>query len=269
MHGIGNDFVLYDELRDGVASADPSLFAKRVCDRKFGVGADGLIIVRKTEHLVMQMFNPDGSESEMCGNGLRVFARLAQDRGYVNGSPFLVETGAGLLSVEVDDASVKIDMGVARLSPAEIGMNANGDQFVNESVAGSIRGTAVSMGNPHLVIFVRDVTSIDLEKDGPVLEHHPLFRHRTNVHFAEVIDAKHIKMRTWERGAGATLACGTGACAVAVAGFLNQLTERSVEAQLPGGSLQLLYLENGHVEMTGPADYVYEGELSSLLQNAI
>jgi diaminopimelate epimerase len=265
MHGIGNDFVLIDELRDGPLSGDHSVLSQRICDRKFGVGADGLILVQRDPELRMRMFNPDGSESEMCGNGLRTFAKLVFDRGHVTEPNFPIQTGAGTLHVELIDSEVRVDMGEAKLKPADIGMSNEDDSFINQPIAGSIKGTAVSMGNPHLVIFVTDLEKIDLDLDGPPLERHPFFLNRTNVHFAQVIDREHLKMKTWERGAGATLACGTGACATAVAASLNDHTGRQTEITLPGGKLTLEYKETGHVFMTGPAEYVFEGELSSLL----
>jgi diaminopimelate epimerase len=261
MHGIGNDFVLYDEARDGQFTGNLVALATSICDRNHGVGADGLIVLQTQPALQMRMFNPDGSESEMCGNGLRAFARAAFDRGYATSDRFQVLTGAGALTVEVLGDMVKVDMGVAKLTPHEIGMTVTSEHFVNQSLGGNLLGTAVSMGNPHLVLFVPSLEKIDLALDGALLEKHPFFPHRTNVHFVTVLDRTHLRMKTWERGAGATLACGTGACSVAVASFLNQHSERSVEIELPGGNLQLEFLDSGHVLMTGSASYVFEGEL--------
>lgn len=315
MHGIGNDFVMVDGVRSALPAVDPAVLAREVCDRRFGVGADGLIYIEReqgagagADTFRMRMWNPDGSESEMCGNGIRCVARFLLDEGIVAPPPTLgagsdvgvhvgtrpiresgtairdsrrgeiripIETGAGLLVLEdAGDGRVRVDMGPARLTRGEIGMVGPAEErFVGQSIdaaalgsqlsavrlaAGS--GTAVSMGNPHLVLVVDDVASIDLAKVGPVLEHHPLFPNRVNVHFVEVVDRGHIRQRTWERGAGITLACGTGACACAVASFLNGLTDRSVDVDLPGGRLHIDYAEDGRVFMTGPATTVYDGE---------
>jgi diaminopimelate epimerase len=297
MHGIGNDFILLDGVGSSLPDTDFPALSRSVNNRRFGVGGDGLILVEKgsTAPYRMRMFNPDGSEAEMCGNGIRCFAKLLKDRGYHAGGAVDVDTGAGRLTVSIDpNGWVKVDMGQAWLKRGEIPMTGPADETfidkellpcnareVNESSTslrsrdelggGAIdhrspitnhqwRGTAVSMGNPHLVIFVDDVHAIDLEKIGPVLEHHPLFPKRVNVHFAQVADRDHLIMRTWERGAGITFACGTGACSVAVAGFLTGRSERSVDIRLPGGHLKLDYLEDGKVLMTGPAETVFEGE---------
>ena len=261
MHGIGNDFVLIDTIRDGAIFGDIAELSRKLCDRSFGIGGDGVILVEKPgDHLSMRMFNPDGSESEMCGNGLRTHARLCHDRGYAQDN-FVVETGAGALEVTFhEDNTVTVNMGPAILSPLEIGMSGiPGDTFINREIGGELLGTAVSMGNPHLVIFVPDVSKVNLEIDGPLLEFHSYFPNRTNVHFVQVVSRHEITMRTWERGAGVTLACGTGACACAVAAFLNLKAERQVKVNLPGGSLSVDYLEDGKVLMRGSAEYAFEG----------
>jgi diaminopimelate epimerase len=260
MQGIGNDFVMVDAIDENPISADLGETATFVCDRRRGVGADGLIIVERGQEapFKMRMFNPDGSESEMCGNGIRCVSVLLRDLGRVEGGHVTVETLAGLLDTELLDADhVRVDMGPARLKPSEIGMKADGDQFLQQNVGGGFVGTAVSMGNPHLVILVEDVDGVDLDRLGPIFETHPFFPDRTNVHFVQVIDRQHLKTRTWERGAGITLACGTGACASAVAAFLAGRSDRAVEVQLPGGKLQVEYLESGHVLMTGPAKTIF------------
>ena len=224
------------------------------------------------------MWNPDGSESEMCGNGIRCVARYLLDEGITDQARIPIETGAGLLVVEeASGGMIRVDMGVAGLTRGEVGMaGAAGERFIDEPVeagagagAGAgqeacttmkFRGTAVSMGNPHLVLLVEDAKGIDLRRLGPSLEHHELFPNRTNVHFVQVVDAGRLVQRTWERGAGATLACGTGACASAVAAFLNGKAGRSVDVELPGGVLHVEYAEDGHVFMTGPATTVFDGE---------
>jgi diaminopimelate epimerase len=267
MQGIGNDFVMVDALREISLPEDLPAFARLACDRRFGVGADGIILLEKGEQAPfrMRMLNPDGSESEMCGNGVRCFARLLHDHGHVTEPVVPVETGAGVLQLEVlADRRVRVDMGPARLRRGEIGMiGAETQGFVEQEVGEGYRGTAVSMGNPHLVIFVDDVAAVELERVGPILERHPLFPARTNVHFVQVVDRAHLIQRTWERGAGATLACGTGACACAVAAVVTDRADRKVDIRLPGGNLEIELGPDGHVFMTGPAETVYEGEMAA------
>jgi diaminopimelate epimerase len=265
MQGIGNDFVMVDTIQEGELSSDLVELAKEVNDRRFGIGGDGLILLERGEvaPFKMRMFNPDGSESEMCGNGIRCFAILLRDHGHITGDTVDVETGAGVLKLEiVSDDRVRVDMGPARLNRGDIPVNgAPDEQFIHQNVGGGFTGTALSMGNPHLVIFVDDVAAVDLARIGPEFENHPFFPRKTNVHFAQIVDRTHIIQRTWERGAGMTLACGTGACSVGVAAFLNGLTERKVSIRLPGGELEIEYLENGNVLMTGPAQTVFTGEI--------
>lgn len=266
MQGIGNDFVMVDALRHPSLPEDLAAWSRLVCDRRFGIGGDGLILVEKGSEAPfrMRMFNPDGSESEMCGNGIRCFARLLVDHGHAEGAaPIGVETGAGLLQVEVlPDLRVRVDMGIARLRRGEIGMTGGAETqaFVEQEVGHGYRATAVSMGNPHLTIFVDDVSKVDLEAVGPALERHPLFPHRTNVHFVQVVDRTHLIQRTWERGAGITLACGTGACASVVAAVITDRADRKVENRLPGGPLEIEVAPEGRVFMTGPAETVFDGE---------
>jgi len=263
MHGIGNDFVMIDTLQDRLYRDDLDRLAIEMCDRRFGIGGDGLILVTKGKSapFEMRMFNPDGSESEMCGNGIRCFAKLLQDHGHLHGNSVDVETGAGTLHLELtDDGMVKVDMGLAHLTRDSVGMVPGGtEHFIDQPLAG-YQATAVSMGNPHIVIFVDDVKAIDLEKIGPTLENHPSFPKRTNIHFVQVVSANHLIQRTWERGAGITLACGTGACSVGAAGFLTGRSERKVSIDLPGGQLQIEYQTDGHVLMTGPATTVFTGD---------
>jgi diaminopimelate epimerase len=262
MHGIGNDFVMVDTIRDGCPDSDLATLARRVNDRRFGIGGDGLILVERgdTAPFRMRMFNPDGSESEMCGNGIRCFAKLLRDHGHANETQVPVDTGAGRLVVELlDDGKVRVDMGLARFRRSEIPMTGPVvEQFVEQPIDG-YTGTAVSMGNPHLVIFLDDLSGLDLRTEGSRLEHHELFPNRTNVHFVQVLGDGLLLQKTWERGAGATLACGTGACAAAVAAFVTGRAPRKSEVKLPGGSLVIEYLEDGRVLMTGPADTVFEG----------
>jgi diaminopimelate epimerase len=267
MQGIGNDFVFLDVIQNPAVPADLAEFSRQVCDRRFGVGSDGLILLERGEAAPfrMQMFNPDGSESEMCGNGIRCFAKLLRDHGHSSENHISVETGAGILYLHItDNGDVEVNMGQAKLSFAAIGISGNGKRFVDEPLGVELNGTdlfgtAVSMGNPHLVIFTDDLAAVPLAEIGPILEHHPQFVNRTNVHFVEVVDRAHLKMRTWERGAGATLACGTGACSVGVTGFINGHSDRLTQIDLPGGRLQIDYREDDTVFMTGPAVTVFHG----------
>ena len=266
MHGIGNDFVMVDGVGQVFPVGEAAELAKKVCDRRFGIGSDGLIVAtRNGKGLAMRMWNPDGSESEMCGNGVRCFALFAVEEGLATGPTIPVETGAGPLVLTILDGDrVQVDMGPARLTCGEIGMTGPSDAtFIDQPVEasfGPVRGTAVSMGNPHLVVFVEDIASVPLRDWGTELEGHPLFPRRTNVHFVQVTDPGHIVQRTWERGAGATLACGTGACASAVAAHLNGHTGREVTVSLPGGDLEIAYQDDGRVFMTGSAVKVYSGD---------
>jgi diaminopimelate epimerase len=267
MQGIGNDFVMVDTISEPLPALDLVDLARKTNDRKFGIGADGLILLERgaTAPFRMRMFNPDGSESEMCGNGIRCFAKMLRDRGHLDGDGVDVETGAGTLHLEIKPGGmVQVNMGLARLTRGEIGMVGEPSEVyqevLTETMLGTLPATAISMGNPHLVLFVADVASVPLAVIGPELEHHPLFPRRTNVHFIQVLDRHTLIQKTWERGAGATLACGTGACASAVAAFLTGRADRQVEMQLPGGSLFIEYLESGEVLMTGPAEKVFEGE---------
>lgn len=274
IQGIGNDFVVFDllppiaESFEGtsllVLPNDLSVFSKRVCDRHFGVGADGLILVSPGSHspYAMRMFNPDGSESEMCGNGLRCVGRLLKENGYHLSGQTEVETGAGLLTLEVLGDQFRINMGKPRFERGQIGMTGPVDQrFTNEEVGNGWKGTAVSMGNPHLVIFTDDVASINLAKVGPELETSPLFTNRTNVHFVQRLGSSRLRQRTWERGAGATLACGTGACAVGVVAITLGETGPEVEIELPGGTLKIEYEAEQDVFMTGPAEIAFSGQI--------
>jgi diaminopimelate epimerase len=264
MQGIGNDFVVIDALRDGEPKGDLAELSRAVNDRRFGIGGDGLILLERGREapFKMRMFNPDGSESEMCGNGIRCFAKLIRDHGHSTDPVVDVETGAGTLRLEVtNDGQIRVDMGTAKLGRLDIGVaGAPDEQFIEQPVGEGLLGTAVSMGNPHLVIFTDDVKSVDLETVGPRLERHDLFPKRVNVHFVQVVDPGTLIQRTWERGAGITLACGTGACSVAVAGVLTGRTDRDVLIHLPGGDLRIEYRDDGRVFMTGPAETVFTGK---------
>lgn len=261
MQGLGNDFVVLDALRGDLPSFDPVALSRAACDRRRGVGGDGLLVMERGVEAPfrMRMWNPDGSESEMCGNGLRCVAALLRDRKYVSGEAD-IETGAGVLHAGFVGDQVAIDMGVARLERGAIGMIGEpSERFIETDLGDGTLATAVSMGNPHLVVFVEDADAIPLEPRGRALEVHSFFPQRTNVHFAQVLNLGEVKVRVWERGAGATLACGTGACAVAVAGVETGRLARRSTVHLPGGPLTIEVAEDRRVTMTGPAVTVFDG----------
>ena len=270
MHGIGNDYV-YISTFDQKAPADPSALAVKVSDRHFGIGSDGLILIMPSERADarMRMFNADGSESEMCGNGVRCVAKYVHDHGIARKPRVRIETGRGILTLDIeaeDDRArrVKVDMGAPILQGSDIPTTLPGDPPIEVPVTvngHTLKVTAVSMGNPHAVVFVDDVVSYPVEAVGAALERHPSFPRRVNAHFVQVLEPGEVRMRTWERGSGITLACGTGACAVCVAGVLTCKTGRTVLAHLPGGDLTLEWpADDGSVFMTGPATEVYHGE---------
>jgi diaminopimelate epimerase len=270
MHGIGNDYV-YVNTFDQKPPADPARLAIAISDRHFGVGSDGLILIDPSERADarMRMFNADGSESEMCGNGVRCVAKYVHDHGIARKSRLLIETGRGVLTLELEITGgkakrVKVDMGAPILQGSDIPTRLRGDPPVNvplELEGQRFAVTAVSMGNPHAVLYVDDVAGFPLAELGPVLEHHPAFPRRVNAHFVTVLSPREVRMRTWERGSGITLACGTGACAVCVAGVLTGRTEPAILAHLPGGDLELQWPGAGQsVFMTGPATEVFSGE---------
>jgi len=270
MHGLGNDYV-YVNTFDQKAPADPAKLAISISDRHFGVGSDGLILIGPSESADarMRMFNADGSESEMCGNGVRCVAKYIYDHGIAPRDRVTVETGRGVLTLDVEVEAgkarrIRVDMGTPILQGSDIPTKLPGNPPVNAPLV--VEGqtyavTAVSMGNPHAVIYVPDVAAFPVEALGPVFEHHPSFPRRVNVHFVEVLGPGEVKMRTWERGSGITLACGTGACAVCVAGVLTGKTSPAILAHLPGGDLKLEWPGEGKsVFMTGPATEVFSGE---------
>ncbi len=270
MHGIGNDYV-YVSTFDQRPPSDPIALARAVSDRHTGVGGDGLIMIMPSERAdaKMRMFNADGSEGEMCGNGVRCVAKYLFDHGIAQKQQLTIETGRGILTLdlEIDGRRVKrvrVDMGTPILSAALIPTLLPGDPPIDAPIEvgeGTLHVTAVSMGNPHIVTYDPDVASFPLETVGPLLEHHTAFPRRVNVHVVEVKSPSEVTMRTWERGSGITLACGTGACAVCVAGVLTGRTGRTLLAHLPGGDLELHWPGDGSpVFMTGPATEVFSGE---------
>ena len=268
--GCGNDFVLVNGFSERLDEEDLAALAQKICDRHYGIGADGLILVlpSKAADFRMRILNADGSEAEMCGNGIRCFAGVVHDEGLSDKEEFTVETGAGILVPRLQLADgklqgVRVDMGEPTLAGDRIPVLGFGAAHVVEQPieAGgeTLSMTCVSMGNPHCVIFVEDAEAVPIEKLGPLLERHEAFPKKTNVEFAAVLDASHIRMRVWERGAAVTLACGTGSCATLVAAALTGRTERAAEVQLDGGRLQIEWAEDNHVYMTGPAEKVFAG----------
>ena len=268
--GLGNDFVIVDG-RSGLPVPCEAIHMRQLCDRRLGIGADGVILAlppRQGGDLRMRIFNGDGSEPEMCGNGIRCLARFMKDQDQETCPDHLtIETMAGPMHTDLQDhGQVTVDMGEPRLEPAAIpttlGLSAR--QVVAERllvVGRVLEVTAVSMGNPHAVIPVAAVDQVDLEQLGPALENHPAFPNRTNVHFLQVLGDQHLRMRTWERGVGATMACGTGACAALVAAHLLGLSQRKAQVSLPGGILTIDWRDNNHVLMTGPAQRTFIGHV--------
>lgn len=269
MHGLGNDYV-YVEAFTQPAPTDPGALARAVSDRHFGIGSDGLILILPSDKADarMRMFNSDGSEGEMCGNGVRCVAKYIHDHDIARKPRVTVETGRGVLTLDLTVEGgaarlVRVDMGTPILDPDRIPTTLPGDPVVDAPIeigGKELRLTAVSMGNPHAVLFVDDVEAFPLEALGPLIERHPTFPRRVNFHAAQVISPTEVRMRTWERGSGVTLACGTGACSVAVAGVLTGRTGPRVLAHLPGGDLELEWADrDAPVFMTGPATEVFSG----------
>lgn len=270
MQGLGNDYVYVDCTKKKLENA--SEVAVKVSDRHFGIGSDGLILINASSvaDFEMEMYNADGSRGEMCGNGIRCVAKYVYDYGLTDQTHISVETLGGIkyLDLTVEEGrvrQVRVDMGRPMLCPAEIPVIANGESVIDMPI--EVDGTeywmtAVGMGNPHTVVFVEDVDGLEIEQIGPKFEHHPCFPNRVNTEFVKVLDRNTVKMRVWERGSGETLACGTGACAVAVACILNGLTENKVTVQLLGGDLLIEWdREADKVYMTGPAEVVFDGEI--------
>ena len=271
MQGLGNDYVYIDAIHQNINQESSSL-AQFVSNRNFGVGSDGLILICKSEvaDFKMRMFNSDGSEAEMCGNGIRCVGKFVYDKSLTDKTEVSIETLAGIkvLQLNVKDGkveTVRVDMGEPILEPDKIPVISTENPVTNLKAIAEGKDftfTCVSMGNPHAITIVEDVQNFDVNKYGKVLEIDKQFPKRINVEFAQIVDEENIKMRVWERGAGETLACGTGACATAVACYLNGYTKRNVTIELLGGKLFIEWnKENNHVYMTGPAVTVFEGEL--------
>ncbi len=270
MHGLGNDYVYMDAIHQHIENE--STLAQFVSNRNFGIGSDGLILICKSEKadFKMRMFNSDGSEAEMCGNGIRCVGKFVYDKGLTQKTEVTIETLAGIKTLQLNVKegkveTVKVDMGEPILEPNEIPVISEENPVKNLKLKAEDKEfvfTCVSMGNPHAITIVENTKEFDVEKYGKVLEVDKAFPNKTNVEFIEIVDKNNIKMRVWERGAGETLACGTGACASVVACVLNNLTERNVNVELLGGKLEIEWNKNdNHVYMTGPAVTVFEGEL--------
>lgn len=270
MQGIGNDYVYVNCLQETIEN--PSELAKKISDRHYGVGSDGLIMINPSDKadFEMEMYNADGSRGEMCGNGIRCVAKYVYDYGLTDKTSISVETLAGIkyLDLTVEDGKVvlvKVDMGKPMLRPEEVPVVSEKEEVIDEPITvdgQEYRMTCVSMGNPHAVVFIdQDVKEFPLETVGVKFENHERFPKRVNTEFVNVLDRHTAQMRVWERGSGETLACGTGACAVAIACALNGLTEDEVTVKLLGGDLQIKWdREKNTVYMTGPAEVVFDGE---------
>lgn len=269
-HGLGNDFILIDNRRQEQPIIT-SEQAVQLCDRHFGVGADGVIFALPGQDgtdYTMRIFNSDGSEPEMCGNGIRCLAHFLSELEGTNAkTEYRVYTLAGVMILQLEGDQIRVDMGVPELMATQIPttLASTEEKVVNAplDVAGQTWDvTCVSMGNPHCITFVEDAEAINLEILGPQFEHHPAFPQRTNTEFIQVVRSDYLKMRVWERGAGITLACGTGACATVVAGVLTGKCDRKSTVELPGGCLEIEWAQNQRVYMTGPAKRVFTGKVS-------
>lgn len=270
MHGIGNDYIYVNCFEENVEN--PEELSVRLSDRRFGIGGDGLVLIMPSgkADFRMRMFNADGSEGNMCGNASRCIGKFVRDKGLTDKDEITLETKSGIkrLTLHTENGKVKtvdVDMGEPILEPRKIPMNADGESFINKSVTVGGREvyiTAVSMGNPHEVIFTKHIDSLPLEKIGPDYENNPIFPERVNTEFCEIIDRRTIKMRVWERGSGETWACGTGACASAAAAVLNGFCDRDtpITLKLRGGELKITYKSDGRIIMSGTATTVFEGE---------
>jgi len=273
MHGTGNDYVYIEDLQG--KKKNPSKLSIEMSDRHFGIGSDGLIVIMKSDSadFRMRMFNADGSEAEMCGNGIRCFSKYVYDHKLTKKDTLLIETGGGIkeIKLKIKDGkaeSATVDMGVPILQREKIPMLGDPGMVIDETLhlddGTKFNITSVSMGNPHVVVYVEDVDNFPVEKYGRMIENHTLFPQRTNVEFVEIVNPKEVKQRTWERGSGETLSCGTGASAVTVAGVLTKQTERKLKIKILGGELKTEWNEKtDSVYLTGPAVEVFSGEWPS------
>ena len=271
MHGIGNDYVYVNCFEESVSNKEET--ARFISDRHFGIGSDGLILINPSDYadFEMEMYNSDGSRAEMCGNGIRCVGKYVYDHKLTDKKSISVETLAGIkyLDFEIENdkvVTIKVNMGAPILEPTQIPVRSAKYPVIKETIHVDEKEylmTCVSMGNPHAIIYMEDVKGLEIEQLGPKFENHPVFPKRTNTEFVRVIDRKTVEMRVWERGAGETLACGTGACATAVACILNGLTEDRITVKLLGGDLEIYWnREENIVYMTGTATTVFDGEIS-------
>ena len=265
MHGIGNDFIIINGFRQALVS--PDLVTKRLCDRHYGIGADGLILALPSAvaDARMRIINADGGEPEMCGNGIRCLGKFLYDEGIVRKTAMSIETLAGVLhlTLAVEDGTVRsitVDMGEPRFDPAEIPVNAASNRVTVALDGKPARFFCVSMGNPHAVTYDLYPSDEPFRRLGPMLERHSLFPRKANIEFCRLREDGGVDVRVWERGDGETLACGTGACAVVAAGASQGLLPRHAAVHLPGGALDIRWAEDNHIFMTGPAETVYKGE---------
>jgi diaminopimelate epimerase len=271
MHGLGNDFMVIDGVRQNLPASGLPLPAERIralADRHFGIGFDQLLVVQPASasgvDFRYRIFNADGSEVNQCGNGARCFARFVRDQGLSDKNAIRVETAAGQMTLQLtDDGQVTVDMGAPRWAPADIPLNADSEADTYFIVAGkqAFEVGAVGLGNPHCVLLVENVDTAPVESVGPLLESHPDFPERVNVGFMQIVDRGHIRLRVFERGSGETLACGSGACAAVVVGQRRGFLDDTVQVDLPGGSLSIHYSGHGGILMTGPATHVYDGRI--------
>jgi diaminopimelate epimerase len=272
LHGLGNDYIVIDNRQSVLAEQELELLARGLCRRRFSVGADGVLYVGHSScaDVRMRMYNPDGSEAEMCGNGLRCFVKYCHENEITKKPHVLVETKAGVKPTWIDTTdgevtSVKVDMGKPQFNRSQIPMVGEGT-FLDQcfDVNGTeLRATALSVGNPHCVVFVQDVKSYPVHEFGPLIENHELFPDRVNVEFVQRISRSELKVRTWERGAGETLACGTGACASVAAANRLGIADADMTVHLQGGYLEIAY--DGRIRMSGPAEKAFEGRIDPIL----
>lgn len=272
MHGAGNDYIYVDCTKKMLTDINET--ARKVSDRHFGIGSDGLVLICRSDKadFRMDMYNSDGSQAEMCGNATRCVGKYVHDKGLTDKTTITLETLAGIKILELnlaDDGTVKtvrVNMGAPELVPKNIPIDSEKDRFIMEPVevcGKEYKVTGVSMGNPHAVTYIDDTDSLEIEKIGPEFETHKLFPKKINTEFAQIVDRNTIKMRVWERGAGETLACGTGACATLVASTLNGFVDGEADLVLLGGTLHIKWdKDDNNVYMTGPAEFVFDGEIT-------
>lgn len=274
MHGAGNDYVYINGFTEKMSQEDKPEWVRKISDRHFGIGSDGAIFINPSDvaDFEMEMYNADGSRSEMCGNGIRCVGKFVYDKGLTGKEKFTVVSAGQIkyLELAVEDGKaveIKVNMGEPILKASQVPVNSDNEQVIDEIIyipetEEEYRMTCVSMGNPHAVVFLEDVDNLQIEKIGPYFENHVRFPNRTNTEFVKILDRNNVQMRVWERGTGETLACGTGCCATAVACILNGLTENEVNVHVLGGKIKVLWdRESNLIYMTGPAETVFEGEI--------